>query len=82
MLPCPKGFSNIDSVMNTKLSDAQKQLIDDLIANTILPALQEDVCIPNMDDMDEGHPAHDLVYEDRVDVLYGEALNYLKNNLL
>ena len=67
--------------MKTKLNDAQKQQIDDLIADTILPALQEDVCIPNMDDMDESHPAYDQIWEDRVEVLYGEALNYLKNNL-
>jgi hypothetical protein len=67
--------------MNTRLNDAQKQLIDDLIANTILPALQEDVCIPDMGGMDEGHPAYDQIWEDHVEVLYGEALTYLKNNL-
>ena len=68
--------------MNTKLTDAQKQQIDDLIANTILPALQEDVCIADMSDMKADHPDHDQVWEDRVNVLYVEALNYLKNNLL
>jgi len=67
----------------TKLTDTQKQQIDDLIANTILPALTEDgICDPNMSDMKEDHPSYDDVYEDRTNVLYLEALTYLKNNLL
>ena len=68
----------------TKLTDTQKQQIDDLIVNTILPALQEDVCIPDMSDMEQEEElplTYDAVYDDRLDVLFGEALNYLKNNL-
>lgn len=67
--------------MNTKLSDAQKQQIDDLIAITILPALQEDVCIPDMSDYSKNNSDWDDVCEDRMEVLLGEALTYLKNNL-
>jgi hypothetical protein len=65
----------------TKLTEEQKQLIDDLIGNTILPALQEDICIPDMENMSQEHPDYDQIWEDRVEVLYGEALTYLKNNL-
>ena len=68
----------------TKLTDTQKQQIDDLIVNTILPALQEDVCIPDMSDMEQEEElplTYDAVYDDRLDVLFSEALNYLKNNL-
>ena len=68
--------------MKAKLSDEQKQQIDDLISETILPALCEDgICEPDMSDIDEDHPTYDDVYEDRMNVLYVEALNYLKNNL-
>ena len=68
--------------MKTKLTQAQMELLDNLIIQTIEPALQEDVCIPDMGDMKEEHPDYDQVWEDRVNVLYVEALNYLKNNLL
>jgi hypothetical protein len=65
----------------TKLSQEQIEKLDDLIAYTIIPALQEDVCIPNMENMDEEHPCFDDTYEDRSNVLFVEAKNYLKNNL-
>jgi hypothetical protein len=64
----------------TKLTDAQKQQLDDLIEHTILPALYEDVCEPDMSDVEDNE--NDDIYEDRKNVLYVEALNYLKNNLL
>jgi hypothetical protein len=71
--------------MKTKLTDEQKQQIDDLIANTILPALYEDgICEPDMGDVeeiDEEETRYDDFYEDRKNILYVEALNYLKNNL-
>jgi len=68
--------------MKTKLTDEQKQQIDDLIANTILPALDEDgICEPDMSDKNEEDEGYYDVYEDRMNVLYVEALNYLKNNL-
>ena len=68
--------------MKTKLSDEQKQQIDDLISETILPALYEDgICEPDMSDVDEDHPTYDDVHQDRMNVLIIEALNYLKNNL-
>ena len=63
----------------TKLTDAQKQQLDDLIEHTILPALYEDVCEPDMSDVEDNE--NDDIYEDRKNVLYVEALNYLKNNL-
>ena len=69
--------------MKTKLSEAQKQQIDDLIANTILPALTDDgICEPDMSDIEEEFPAtYDETYSERVDILMNEALVYLKNNL-
>ena len=68
--------------MRTKLTEEQKQLLDNLIENTILPALQEDVCIPDMSDKDVyTDKDFDDIYGDRLDVLYGEALTYLRNNL-
>ena len=64
------------------LSQDQLKQLDDLIEQTILPALQEDVCIPNMDDVPKSNSNWDYVYEDRTAVLYVEALTYLKNNLV
>jgi hypothetical protein len=64
----------------TKLTDAQKQQLDDLIEHTILPALYEDICEPDMEGVEDNE--NDDIYEDRKNVLYVEALNYLKNNLL
>jgi hypothetical protein len=66
----------------TKLSQEQIEQLDQLISETILPALQEDICLPNMEDMDEEHPCFDDTFEDRSNVLFVEALNYIKNNLL
>jgi hypothetical protein len=65
----------------TKLSQEQIEKLDDLIAYTIIPALQEDVCLPDMEDMEEDHPCFDDTFEDRSNVLFVEALNYIKNNL-
>ena len=64
------------------LSREQLKQLDDLIEQTILPALQEDVCIPNMDDVPKSDPNWDGIHEDRTDILYVEALTYLKNNLI
>lgn len=80
-LTCPSTISNINPVM-TKLNDAQKQQIDDLITQTILPALCEDICIADMSDVSKNNSDWDDICEDRMNVLYVEALNYLKNNLL
>jgi hypothetical protein len=66
--------------MNTKLSDAQKQRIDELVERT-LSALCEDICIPDMSDIDENSEGYYDKEMDRTNVLYVEALNYLKNNL-
>jgi hypothetical protein len=66
--------------MKTKLSTEQLKQLDDLIEHTILPALYEDVCEPDMSDVEDNE--NDDIYEDRKNVLYVEALNYLKNNLL
>ena len=68
--------------MKTKLTDSQKQQIDDLISETILPALYEDgICEPDMSDMVEDHSCFNDTQQDRMNVLIIEALNYLKNNL-
>jgi hypothetical protein len=63
----------------TKLSQEQIEKLDDLIAYTIIPALQEDVCIPNMEGVSE--EGYTYVFEDRTLALFNEAKNYLKNNL-
>jgi hypothetical protein len=65
----------------TKLSDTQKDQIDNLIQYTILPALQEDVCIANMDDVPKSDSNWEEICEERMNDLYVEALKYLKNNL-
>ena len=64
------------------LSQDQLKQLDDLIEQTILPALQEDVCIANMDDVPKSDPNWEEICEDRTAVLYVEALTYLKNNLI
>lgn len=81
-MTCPLAQTKIIPVMRIQLSDAQRQQLDDLITNTIIPALCDDgICEPDMDDTQEDHPAYDDVYEDRMNVLYAEALKYLRNNL-
>jgi hypothetical protein len=65
----------------TKLSDTQKDQIDNLIQYTILPALQEDVCVANMDDVPKSDSNWEEICEERMNDLYVEALKYLKNNL-
>jgi len=66
--------------MKTKLSTEQLEQLDNLIEHTILPALYEDgICEPDMEDVEDNENGD--VYEDRKNVLYVEALNYLKNNL-
>ena len=68
--------------MKTKLNQTQIDQLNHLLEFTILPALQEDVCIPDMSDMNEEDENYDPVSDDRTQVLYVEALNYLKNNLI
>jgi len=68
--------------MNTKLTQNQIDQLDNLISNTIIAGIYEDICIdPDMSDMSEDHPAYDSEYENRLNVLYVEALTYIKNNL-
>ena len=57
----------------TKLTPEQIEQLNDLIANTILPALQEDICIPENEDED--------VDIDQMLDLMDEAIKYLKNNI-
>ena len=65
-----------------QLTQDQIEQLDNLISETILHALQEDgICEPDMSDMDEEHPSYDNEYEDRMNVLYAEAIKYLKNNI-
>ena len=68
--------------MKTKLNQTQIDQLDRLLDFTILPALQEDICNPDMSDMNEEDENYDHVSDDRTQVLYVEALNYLKNNLI
>lgn len=68
--------------MKTTLNQTQIDQLNHLLEFTILPALQEDICIPDMSDMTPTYQNYDYVYEDRTQVLYVEALNYLKNNLI
>lgn len=68
--------------MKTKLNQTQIDQLNHLLEFTILPALQEDVCIPDMSDMNGEDESYDHAYDDRTQVLYVEALNYLKNNLI
>ena len=70
--------------MNIKLSPEQIKQLDNLIADTILPALYEEdgICEPDMGDVeeiDEEETRYDDVYEYRKNVLYAQALQYLKN---
>lgn len=67
--------------MKIHLCPDQIEQLDNLIADTILPALQEDVCFPNMEDMDLDNPIYDEVYCERQDVLLREAMRYLSANL-
>ena len=69
--------------MKTKLSTDQLEQLDNLITETILPALVEDgICEPDMSDAKNlDSDEYDNLYQDRLQVLYVEALNYLKNNL-
>ena len=63
-----------------QLSDEQIEQLDNLIEYTILQGLYEDgICTPDMSDVKDED--YDNVYQDRQEVLYGEALNYIKNNL-
>jgi hypothetical protein len=66
----------------TKLSQTQIDQLNYLLESTILPALQEDICIPDMSDKNEEDEGFDDCYEDRMNVLYVEALNYLRNNII
>ena len=81
-LSCPAETSTLLTVMNIKLTQNQIDQLDNLISQTIIPALYEDVCVdPDMSDMVEDHPCFDDTYQDRLNVLYVEALTYIKNNL-
>jgi len=65
-----------------KLTDEQLEQLQNLIEETILPALSEDgICEPNMSDVEEGHPSYDIVWCDRHEALVDAAIKYLKNNM-
>ena len=67
--------------MKTKLTLDQEEQINNLILETILPALQEDVCIPDMSDIKEDSDVYDEVWCERIEILMNQAVAYLKNNL-
>jgi hypothetical protein len=64
-----------------QLTPEQIEQLDNLITETILPALFEDICIADMTDVSKNDLDWDSICEDRMNILYVEALNYLKNNL-
>jgi len=65
-----------------KLTEDQLEQLQSLIEETILPALSEDgICEPNMEDVEEDHPAYDSVWCDRHEALVDAAIKYLKNNM-
>jgi hypothetical protein len=68
--------------MKTQLTEDQIDKLNNLIEFTILPALQEDICIPDMSDKNEEDKGFEECYDDRVQVLYRQATNYLSNNII
>ena len=62
----------------TKLSPLQLQKLDELISTNILQML-EYICVPDMKGVSE--EAYPYVFDDRVQTLFLEARNYIKNNL-
>jgi hypothetical protein len=64
-----------------QLTPEQIEQLDNLITETILPALFDDICIADMTDVSKNDSDWDSICEDRMNILYVEALNYLKNNL-
>lgn len=67
--------------MNTRLTLDQEARLNDLISETLLPALQEDICIPDMSDIKDDSDIYDEVYCERAELLMNQAVAYLKNNL-
>jgi hypothetical protein len=65
--------------MKTRLSEDQIDKLESLIESVIIPALQEDICIPDMKDVSE--EAYPYVFDDRACTLYREAVNYIRTNL-
>lgn len=68
--------------MKTKLTDKQKDQLDDLVDSLMHAITENGVCEPDMSDVQADHPDYDNVYEDRMNLLYVEALNYLKNSII
>ena len=80
-LTCPPETSILLPAMKTKLTQDQIERLNALIEETIIPALMEDICFPDMTDTDEDKDIYDEVYEERSTTLFVESINYLKNNL-
>ena len=68
--------------MKIKLSDTQKDQLDNLVDGLLHAITEDGVCEPDMSDIKEDDSSYDNVYEDRMNLLYVEALQYLKSNLL
>jgi len=66
--------------MKTTLTQTQFDKIDVLL-NTIEETLQDDICVPDMDDVNKNNPDWEEIYIERANILYMEAYNYLKNNI-
>lgn len=68
--------------MTTTLTLNSESELNNLISETIMPALYEDgICEPDMSDIDEDSETYDDVYSDRQELLVNQAIAYIKNNL-
>jgi len=68
--------------MKIKLSDKQIEQLDDLIDGLVHAITENGVIEPNMSDIQADHPDYNNICEDRMNLLYLEALDYLKNNII
>lgn len=69
--------------MKIKLSDKQIEQLDDLIDGLVHDITTEGGVIePDMSDIQADHPDYNNICEDRMNLLYLEALDYLKNNII
>lgn len=67
-------------VSKTQLTDKQIQEINRLIEHNILEVLC-DICEPDMSDIKEENVVREEIQRDRANVLYSQAIRYIKNNL-
>ena len=73
-------YSN--TVMKTRLSNKQIEQLDDLIDGLVHAITEDGVIEPDMSDIQADHPDYNNICEDRMNLLYIEALAYLKNSII